>query len=72
MSGTNAFKCLELRESQCMEKGDPQHLWAGVVDFILWCHLLRIIEKRSIGMEKSEKIVDIETKFSITVDVLHK
>ena len=23
-------------------------------------------------MEKSEKIVDIETKFSITVDVLHK
>ena len=24
------------------------------------------------GMEKNEKIVDIETKFSITVDVLHK
>ena len=29
-------------------------------------------KKRSIGMGKSEKIVDIETKFSITVDVLHK
>lgn len=33
---------------------------------------LKNYRKRSIGMEKSEKIVDIETKFSITVDVLHK
>ena len=40
--------------------------------FYFMMPFLRIIEKRSIGMEKNEKIVDIETKFSITVDVLHK